>query len=186
METEDMDTANMNTQLGTKWFTFFTKVRPWLSGISIFSVGADFIRYTDVYFSHWWLLLYFIAKVALTVLGIMVFIKSNGNYRAFVSFVNKYLIFEGFALTYTQAVEIYIEQSLNLVYGGVMFVIGAVFMLFVWYPLNIKYFRKRLIDTAEVGEFNAFAETSARFCPKCGNRLLENSNFCSTCGNRII
>ena len=82
-----MNNLNMNTQLGTKWFTFFTKVRPWLGCIMMFSTITEFVEYTDIYLSNWWLMLYLAVAIALPVLNIMVFVKSRGDYVEFVSFV---------------------------------------------------------------------------------------------------
>ena len=180
-----MDTVNMNTELGTKWFTFFTKVRPWLGCVSIITTVVDFFQYIDVYFSYWWMLLYFAATIASAVVGIMVFSKSMGDYRAFVSFVNKALIFETFAFPYTSAVQTYVDHSFDPAIACAAFVVTALLSYFLWYRLNIKYFRKRLIDTAEVEALPASDAAAACFCPQCGSKLIENSIFCSSCGNRI-
>ena len=63
-----------------------------------------------VYFSYWWMLLYFITGIAQPVLAIMVFAKSEGNYKNFVRFVNGVLIFETISMAYQQGVQRYIKD----------------------------------------------------------------------------
>ncbi len=48
-----MDNIKMNRQLGTKWFTFYTKVRPWLACLTAITVIADFMQYQEIYTSYW-------------------------------------------------------------------------------------------------------------------------------------
>ena len=49
-----MDRVNMKTELGTKWFTFFTKVRPWISMLMTCTVFLDFIKNIEMYQQYWW------------------------------------------------------------------------------------------------------------------------------------
>ena len=72
-----MGELQMNKQLGTKWFTFYTKVRPWLACLMIFSTLGDFFQYPDVYLSRWWLLLYLLGAIAQPILCIIVAVKSS-------------------------------------------------------------------------------------------------------------
>ena len=54
-----MDSLHMDRTRGTKWFTFYTKVRPWFACITTLTVITDFLQYVDVYMSYWWMMLYF-------------------------------------------------------------------------------------------------------------------------------
>ncbi len=140
-----MGETKMNRQLGTKWFTFYTKVRPWLACLMSLTIIVDFFQYMDVYFSYWWMLLYFIAGVAQPVLAIMVFAKSGGDYGDFVRFVKGVLIFETVIMAYGQGVQQYIENGLDLGIALVVFLVILIVAYFLWYRLNIKYFEKRIL-----------------------------------------
>ena len=96
----------MNRMLGTKWFTFYTKIRPVFAVLFAIASIMDFIQYTSVYFDYWWLLLYFLMVVAQIVLCILVAIKSGEDYADFVRFVKGVLLFEVFNIAYQQGVHI--------------------------------------------------------------------------------
>ena len=116
----------IDTQKGTLWFTFYTKVRPWLSCVSALPALALFIRFREACMSQWWLLLLFLAAVAQPILGVIVFVKSRKDYARFVRFVNGVLIFEALNLAYSQAVLWFIRTEYN---PAVALVVGAVFLL---------------------------------------------------------
>ena len=191
-----MDSLYMDRTRGTKWFTFYTKVRPWFTCITAFTVIADFLQYVDVYTSYWWMMVHFLGAIAQAVLAIMVFTKSRGDYRDFVRFVKGVLLFETFYIAYGQGVQQYIQNDFDI---GVTLVVVAILLVlayFIWYSLNIKYFRKRLI----VSEFAADTDfvkpnfttnqipESAKtvFCRKCGTKLLDGARFCDKCGTEVI
>lgn len=137
-----MDHLHMDRSRGTKWFTFYTKVRPWLACITSLTVITDFLQYVDVYTSCWWMMLYFFGAIAQSVLAIMVFVKSRGDYRDFVRFVKDVLMFETIYEAYSQSVQQYIQNGFDI---GVTLVLGVILFVaafFVWYRLNLKYFRK--------------------------------------------
>ena len=139
-----MGETKMNRQLGTKWFTFYAKVRPWLACLMSLTIIVDFFQYMDVYLSYWWMLLYFITGVAQPVLAIVVFAKSEGDYGDFVRFVNGVLIFETINMAYQQGVQQYIKSF----EFGTAFIIALIILVvgyFLWYRLNIKYFKKRIL-----------------------------------------
>lgn len=182
-----MNNLNMNTQLGTKWFTFFTKVRPWLSCIMMFSTITEFVEYTDIYLSNWWLMLYLAFAIALPVLNIMVFVKSRGDYVEFVSFVKGVLIFETVATAYTNGVKQYIQSGYEIGVGIIFALIVLLISYFVWYKLNMKYFKKRILGASNLQYVCSDEETNKiRFCRKCGEQLIDDSKFCSKCGTEII
>lgn len=147
----------MNRQLGTKWFTFYAKVRPWLTCLASLTIIVDFFQYMDVYFSYWWMLLYFLTGIAQPVLAVIVFVKSSGDYKDFVHFVNGVLIFETINVAYQQGVQQYIknfEIGSAIVIALIILVVGY----FLWYRLNIKYFKKRIMieePEAVTYDFNA-------------------------------
>ena len=194
-----MDNIKMNRQLGTKWFTFYTKVRPWTSCLFAIPIVVDFIQYREIYISYWWMMVYFLAALAQPILCIIVFIKSRGDYEGFVHFVNGVLWFETVNMAYAQAVKHYIQNELNI---GASLVIGAIIFLLgylIWYRLNIKYFKKRLLavtsdylsNEINTNQFVNQSETltvdidEIRFCRKCGEKLINNSRFCHKCGIEI-
>ena len=74
-----MDETKINRQLGTKWFTFYTKIRPWITCITTFAILIDFFQYIDLYTYFWWMLVYFIASITQAILSIVVFFKSKGK-----------------------------------------------------------------------------------------------------------
>ena len=193
-----MDNLKMNRQLGTKWFTFYTKVRPWLACITTLSVIGDFVQYQEVYTGYWWMMVCFLAALAQPVLGIIVFVKSQGDYEKFVQFVKGVLLFETINMAYGQAVQQYIQNEFDI---GVALVVGVIILLlgyFIWYRLNMKYFKKRINvitneylheDPNHITEFKEepIADTDRiRFCRKCGEKVLDNSRFCRKCGAEVV
>ena len=193
-----MNDLGMNTQYGTKWFTFYTKVRPWLVCVGVLQLLTDFFQYSDIYFSYWWLLLYFIVSIANPILGIMVFARSKGNYNEFVKFVKRVLLFESFSMSYQSAIELFLENDYEL--ADVFVAFGFMFLLcfFMWYRLNVKYFERRTgpvmvvdADFSVMQLSHAGADTpntgeATIFCRKCGEKLIESSRFCQKCGTEII
>lgn len=195
-----MDNIKMNRQLGTKWFTFYTKVRPWLACLTAITVIADFMQYQEIYTSYWWMMVYFLAALVQPVLCIMVFVKSQGDYEDFVRFVKGVLWFETINMAYGQAVKQYIQNELNI---GVALIVGAIILVLgylIWYRLNMKYFKKRILvatnayvpieintnQSVQQGEDLMADADRIRFCRKCGEKLIDNSRFCRKCGTEIV
>ena len=140
-----MACTNMNTQMGTKWFTFYTKVRPWLSCVFSLPFVTDFIQYTDVYLEHWWLVVYAVFSFAAPVLSVMVFVKSRDDYEKFVGFVTGVLFFESVCFPYQFCVQQYVANSMDGFSVLVIFAVALVLYYFLWFRLNVKYFTKRII-----------------------------------------
>ncbi len=195
-----MDNIKMNRQLGTKWFTFYTKVRPWLACLTAITVIADFMQYQEIYTSYWWMMVYFLAALVQPVLCIMVFVKSQGDYEDFVRFVKGVLWFETINMAYGQAVKQYIQNELNI---GVALIVGTIILVLgylIWYRLNMKYFKKRILVATNdyfpiETNANQYVQQSEdlmadadriRFCRKCGEKLIDNSRFCRKCGTEIV
>ncbi len=193
-----MDNLKMNRQLGTKWFTFYTKVRPWFACIAALSVVGDFMQYQEVYTSYWWMMVYFLTSLVQPVLCIIVFVKSQGDYEDFVRFANGVLLFETVNMAYGQAVQQYIQNEFDV---GVALIIGVIILVlgyFIWYRLNMKYFKKRINvitneylheDPNHITEFKEEPITDTdriRFCRKCGEKVLDNSRFCRKCGAEVV
>lgn len=183
-----MNNTNMNPQLGHKWFTFYTKIRPWLCCFTVFPAITDFAAYSDIYFSYWWLLLSFGATIVDAILGIMVFVKSSGDYVKFVPFVKKVLLFEMFNAAYQFSVQHYVNNSFNIGLARSMFVFSLVVAYFLWYLVNVKYFEKRIIATYTIPqhEYVHYEKATIRYCSQCGNKIENDSNFCRHCGKQII
>ena len=210
-----MNNNGINRQMGTKWFTFYTKVRPWFAAFSALGLIGDFVMAPNAYLSHWWMILYFIAGIGQSVLAIMAMVKSYGNYADFVKFVKYVLYYEVASMAYCQGAMQYYQYE-NITSA---LIISAIFLLggyFLWYVLNIKYFEKRIFtemnpfytpdgqpdiynmyNTYNSGVGGAQTEaykapgvsdldtSKARFCRKCGNKLSADSVFCSYCGTKI-
>jgi ribosomal protein L40E len=185
----------MNRKLGTKWFTFYTKVKPWLSCLTAFMVLMDFTLYVEIYLENFFLLLSFALSITQTVLSIVVLVKSDEDYVKFVPFVKKVLIFEIISIAYQQGVDQYIKNEFDFGYAFFIFVVVLVLGYFTWYKLNIKYFTKRLVVEPTIiehigkNENNDELERSncgeIRFCRKCGTSLEKDSLFCRKCGTEI-
>jgi len=182
-----MDSIKMNPQLGKKWFIFYTKVRPWFALFAFLTSLIDFFAYAETYLSVWWLLLSLAFSVAQAVLAIMVFVKSKGDYVELVRFIKGVLWFETVNIAYQQAVRQYIESEFNLPVAIIMFIIIFALAFFLWYRLNMKYFKKRVstADTLQV-EGLPWDTTVTRYCTNCGNKLDESCNFCNKCGTRVL
>ena len=141
-----MCSTGMNRQLGTKWFTFYTKVRPCIASIISLSAIVDVILYAELYFSYWWMTLYLLVGLAQPILSIVVALKSNNeNYADFVRFVKGVLFFEVIAIAYSQGVQQYIRSELIFSSAFGIFIVLLVIGYFLWYRLNVKYFEKRLL-----------------------------------------
>lgn len=175
-----MGDLQMNKQLGTKWFTFYTKVRPWLACLMIFSTLGDFFQYPDVYLSRWWLLLYLLGAIAQPILCIIVAVKSSRDYPDFVRFVKGVLLFETINMAYQQGVQQYLNSELQFGVAAIVFVVILVIGYFVWYRLNVKYFEKR-INVIET-DYLEFDPNRITECKSCGYRDKNFFNACPQCG----
>lgn len=176
-----MSEPKTTKKLGTKWFTFYTKVRPWLACLMTLSLIVDFTQYTDVYVSNWWMLLYFISAIAQPILGIIVFVKSFGNYADFVRFVKVVLFFEIINMAYQQAVQQYLNSNLNIGTACITFVAVYLISYFVWWRLNVKYFEKRInVITGDSLDDDPNRITE---CKSCGYQDKNYFDACPKCGN---
>lgn len=171
----------MNQQYGTKWFTFYTKVRPWLTLVFWPRVLDGLIQYPMAYLRDFWLLLSLLLSIATTVLSFIVRSKSKGDYVEFVQFVKKILLVETIAIAYQQGLNYYLNGHFRI--GDAFAVFAGCFLIlyFLWYRLNVKYFEKRIMQAPAIVE--TFSELPA--CPNCGTELLPGSNFCRKCGATI-
>lgn len=144
-----MDKINMRTEMGTKWFTVYTKWRPWLVVLSACGIFKDFEEHTAIYLGHWVLWPYLLFAITAVVLQMCVFVKSKNNYVSFVQFVEGVLIFEVVMLAYQFAMLGVVEKtsSSGEVVGGyelIRFLLVLIVGYFLWYRLNINYFRRRV------------------------------------------
>lgn len=186
----------INRSLSTKWFTFFTKVRPWLICIAGCALINDFVQYVEVYVSYWWMMINLFGAVGQIVLAVMTFMKSRGDYRDFVSFINGALWYEIIYVTYSQGIQKYISNyfdiTIAIIYAAIYLVVGYL----VWYRLNIKYFRKRLVGPEYADDTNIVSQDYTEsqkqksvktvFCRKCGSKLIDGAKFCDKCGTKVI
>ena len=133
-----MMTSAMNKQPGMKWFTFYTKVRPWCSVVTALLL----ILSTREYMNNWYLLLAFLGQFAQATLGIIVWVKSSGDYGNFVRFVDGVLFFETIYIAYCVSITEY-------GFSEIVFLFLTFISYFIWYRPNIKYFKKRQQFTIE-------------------------------------
>lgn len=190
-----MDDLHMNRTLGTKWFTFYTKVRPCVACLATLGVVVNFLTYTEIYLQFWWIMVQFVLSILLAVLSVLVFIKSRGNYIKFVEFVEQFLLIEILAYTYSSAINQYIKYGRDLVYTFIFAAVNLLLSYLLWYRLNVKYFRKRI--AVRVRSADAFAAmpdpvkdradycAAAAYCRRCGKRLPDDSKFCNQCGTQV-
>lgn len=189
----------MNRMLGTKWFTFYTKIRPVFAVLFAIASIMDFIQYTSVYFDYWWLLLYFLMVVVQIVLCILVVIKSGEDYADFVRFVKGVLLFEVFNIAYQQGVHIYLK-SMNFATAFILAGIILMICYFTWYKLNMRYFKKRLLSNISIilpaqeadssvvkkQEITIMTIPRIQYCRHCGAKISGGSSFCNICESRIV
>ena len=166
-----------------KWFHFYTMVRPCLSCFAVLVTIADFLTYTHLYLSNWWLLLYFGSALAQPVLAILVAIRSSGNhgdYGGFVRFVKGVLLYETISMAYQAGVEQYVESTFDFLTALVVAIIIFIIGYFTWYRLNVKYFEKRMVIVHD----SRTAERPACFtrCKSCGYRNKNFFDACPQCG----
>ena len=140
-----MAKQEINTRMGTKWFIFFSKVRPIIMCVGFNVTLMDFLKYMSTYLQNWWMLLIFASTLAQVVLGIITFVKSMGNYVSFVSFVEKVLVFEIFHIAYYAGTNFYLQSGLDIRSAAIAFMIALAIAYFVWYRLNVKYFNDRIV-----------------------------------------
>ena len=136
----------MNRELGTKWFTFYAKVRPWFAVIAALASIVNFAQYPSVFLNNIGLLIAFLATIAQTVLSIIVAVKADGDYEDFVSFVKEVLVFETINMAYQSASQQYYQNGYDVATVVIMGLILLLVSYLAWYRPNVKYFRKRLIQ----------------------------------------
>ncbi len=197
----------MNTQMGTKWFTFYTKIRPWFALITMFANILNFMIYTDIYVEHFGLFVGFLGYIANFILCVIAAIKANKDYNSFVRFVKVLLIFEFLFYPIASGIQTYYVNE-DLAATIVCIAIFIIISYFLWYRLNIKYFRKRIItddlytDTYDYGAVddnndNRNTETTVqnvssekvsknRFCRLCGSKIDSETKICSGCGKKYF
>ena len=142
-----MNSTSINASLGTKWFTFYTKIRPVF--ICIFAVIMSVMSFVDILLGTYPFLnvVDILLYVLQFVLAVMTVKKSRQDYVSFVPFVEKVLRVETLLwdieawVAYIDAVYISEGQSHIEASVALCTVLGCSFL---WYWLNIRYFKKRL------------------------------------------
>lgn len=140
----------MNKLMGTKWFTFYTKVRPILSGLFLLAVLESFRLNLAIYTKIWWLTLSFAGAVAQFVLCILIAVKSGGDYPHFVRFTRKVLLFETIYTAYQQGVETYVRNFDMISALIVFFVISIVLYFRSKISRNYWLFEPKCRNNAEI------------------------------------
>ena len=142
----------IDKEKGTKWFTFYTKIRPWILVLYFLAVVLpNFIFICTqiehpmlLVFQHPMLLISFGLSVAQTVVCAKTFDKSSGDYLEFVDFVRGVLVFEAWVGTfqgfYTQY---YLKGFLPAL---IVAAIIGVLAYFIWYKMMSAYFHERVTE----------------------------------------
>ena len=148
-----MNEMEMGTCPGMKWYRFYVVVRPWLALttalISVTAYGEDFRILMDVELVGAYYaiptMVYVACLLAAAAANMVLFFKAreSGGEDLF-HFIKGLLIFEVFYLP--------LDPVMSQLYGGRklsgclgMMLICVVILYFVWYRLNIRYFRRRLL-----------------------------------------
>ena len=197
----------MNKALGTKWFTFYAKVRPWFAVIVALASIVNFAQYPSVFLNNIGLLIAFFATIAQTVLSIIVSVKSNGDYQDFVNFVKEVLIFETVNMAYQTATQQYYQNGSGIATAVVVGLVLLLVSYLAWYRPNVKYFKRRLIlapmSTQPVNELPQASTTTrtivqpkkvthsstakaSRYCSRCGNIVDPTTKKCTGCGKQYF
>ena len=192
-----MKIISMNKDMGTKWFTFYTKIRPWFAYLSALITIYDCSIRSNLYFNNLFFFLYFlICAIGQPILFALISIKSEETYGDFIRIIKPALIFE---VCFT-AYQLCISQSsiTNGRISPIVLVIITIVLLF-WYKINLFYFKKRVItedvesidleeaileDTNEQEEIQD-EECNINYCTKCGKELFCGDLYCSQCGTKI-
>ncbi|MGI6510506.1 MAG: hypothetical protein ACOX1L_08055 [Erysipelotrichaceae bacterium] len=143
-----MNKTNLNKPLGTKWFTFYTKIRPWIIIVFGFKTYFEFLSEVNHDITLWSLLLFLFVTLAHSFLCILVFNISSGNYNRFYHFVRWVLLFEVIAPSY-QAGFIQYARNADYGYAFMTFFMGLLLFSFFWYLPNIIYFKKRVLTVTD-------------------------------------
>lgn len=139
----------MDPDRGKKWFTFYTRIRPWLAvalaGVSVFCLFV--ILVVPDYFTYpFWAFLGHSLRIVHAAFCVVIFAKSFGDYFDLVRHIKGLLIFEMIYYPLTNVIDQMVSGE-SLIVALFIGVIIAVPFYFLWYRLNFKYFDSRLICT---------------------------------------
>ena len=141
---------------GTKWFTYYTKVRPWLVALCFLAaVVPDFIYFNHTYiehpmllvFQHPMLLLSFILSAVQVVMCIRTFDKARGDYLEFVNYVKGVLVFEAYAATFQGFYTFY--HLKGFVAALIAIVLFGLIGYYLWYKKMSEYFDARVSNAED-------------------------------------
>ena len=208
-----MEKQTRNKNLGSKWFIFYTRIRPFVACFSFaINGGIGWLLFEDAH-SNLGGILCLIGAVTGIVLNIMMFIKSFGDYRKLVSFIDKELLFEiafGSYMPWVLSTDTIGVSFISFIIAVIVFVVDY----FTWYKWNMNYFEKRIshlpsdfaseqkpercngkwieklkgiVVLPVETQAGKFSETpKIIYCRKCGKKLSEEAHFCKECGTEII
>lgn len=144
-------------RLGMKWFNFFTKVRPWinfvicsLNVLSVFGYEVNIFDYE--LFGKIVILnvIHILGYVASAILHLILFFKANGqNNEMLLKYIKALLIFDIVFWGYGYIINQY-YAGMTLVEIIIIAIVLLILEYFIWYRLNMKYFKKRLTLAREI------------------------------------
>lgn len=193
-------------KLGMKWFTFFTRVRPILTVIFTIIFGlasiesykiilnVDLVGVGLFVLSLISVISYFVGAL----LQIVLFIKEKDENCSLLRWIRVVLIYDIANGAYGGVCQ-QLFQGNDIVIILIAAIIVVFFEYFIWYRLNMKYFKKRLNRSVYIhdAEEDILASQEGikeidmtyqkkKYCSKCGNIVDNETKKCSVCGRQYF
>jgi len=153
----NIDVIDKENNLGMKWYNFIVKVRPWivLAFTSLIFVGTLNSISALLNYQVWGPVLFtlnlisIISYVGNAAVQMMLFVSAKKKDKNLLGKIRFVLIFDICYIMYdTLMRNIYIGSEVNYIVVNLLVVLALGY--FIWYKLNIKYFKKRLnIDSCK-------------------------------------
>ena len=185
----------IDKERGTKWFTFYTKIRPWIYCFALLESISEMMRYAEIYFQYPLLVISLVVEITSVVLCIMIFAKSKGDYKDFAMFADRVLMFEACAMAFQGFVGQYYTEGSAVAF--ITAVLSGLLGYYVWYRKISEYFYERVKEVQGNCESNievvaptddvAIKErkvvTADKWiCSSCGVGNSPNFGQCKKCG----
>jgi len=192
--------------LGFAWLKFFCFWRPWISFSFAMILVLNLIgyeEYRNIYFSSIWGIISLILLLIGQVLVIMLYFWAKNRDSRTLELIDWILKIEIIDYAYGGSIQ-YIK---NIPYFLTIFIILCVFLYFLWYKLNMKYFEKREfwfnsnlddVDSEYIEEIEEEQKINSNikqnktivkkktiYCKKCGGKLNQNKK-CTKCGKQYF
>lgn len=178
--------------LGLKWYVYFTHIHPWIQIYFLITAIKDYIS-TDVG------LVCFVLEL---IFELVLFFKAINKSPNLLGFIKAYLIVSFCKnIVYTSAIPLYEGSGLSSGEIAAAYLIFFILWYFVWYRVNIGYFRRRLVHSEPESSHTeyksdnqkgnyifetpedvaAYSEGMHFKCEKCGTYYRVISKKCNVC-----